>query len=315
MKEYLSLSEEIKKNVVFEKKEYQKNISYSQFSAYESCPYRWYMTYAKGNYLFNSSINTIFGTAIHEAIQHYIKLIFEKSAKEADKYDIIGHFEAVFKEEYIKERANNNGIHFSTKQEMAEFYEDGVQILEQIRKKRKDIISNRHHELLGMEIPINTEIKDDSDVFIFNGYLDLVYRDKRDETVYIEDIKTSTKGWTKYQKSDETKLAQLLLYKKFFGKQYEISEKYIVPRYRILKRKLWENADFPQSRIQVHEPANGTGKINNALQRLNVFINDCFDSTGNPIDKNYVKKPSASNCKFCPFNDKPEYCDKIVDPL
>jgi hypothetical protein len=310
MKEFLGISEEIKNKIREGKRGDQKSISFSQFSVYESCPYRWYLTYAKGNYLFSASINTIFGTAIHEALQEYLRILFEVSAKEADRSDILGTFESSFKREYLKEVENNGGAHFSTKKEMMEFYEDGVQILEQFKKKRQQFFSNRKQELLGMEIPLLVEIKEDNDTFLFNGFIDLIYRDKEEGTIYIEDIKTSSKGWSKYEKSDETKLSQLLLYKNFFSKQYGFDKKDIVPQFRILKRKLWENAEFPQSRIQTHEPANGTAKVNNAVQRLNVFINECFNLDGTPKEKEYPKKPSTNNCRFCPFKDRPDLCNK-----
>jgi len=310
MKEFLGISEEIKNKIREGKRSDQKNISFSQFSVYESCPYRWYLTYAKGNYLFSASINTVFGTAIHEALQEYLRILFEVSAKEADRSDILGLFETSFKREYLKEVENNGGVHFSNKIEMMEFYEDGIQILEQFRKKRQQFFSNRKQELLGMEIPLLVEIKEDTDTFLFNGFIDLIYRDKEDGTIYIEDIKTSTKGWSKYEKSDETKLSQLLLYKNFFSKQYGFDKKDIIPQFRILKRKLWENAEFPQSRIQTHEPANGTAKVNNAVQRLNVFINECFNIDGTPKEKEYPKKPSTNNCRFCPFKDRPDLCNK-----
>lgn len=310
MKEFLGISEEIKNKIREGKKDYQKNISFSQFSVYESCPYRWYLTYAKGNYLFSASINTVFGTAIHEALQEYLRILFEVSAKEADRSDILGVFETSFRREYLKEVENNGGSHFSNLEEMSEFYEDGVQILEQFRKKRQQFFSNRKQELLGMEIPLSVEIKEDSDIFLFNGFIDLIYKDKEDGTIYLEDIKTSTKGWSKYEKSDETKLSQLLLYKNFFSKQYGFDKKDIVPQFRILKRKLWENAEFPQSRIQTHEPANGTAKVNNAVQRLNVFINECFNPDGTSKEKEYPKKPSVNNCRFCPFKDRPDLCNK-----
>jgi hypothetical protein len=312
MKNFVGISEELKSSVLVEKREDQKNISFSQFSVYEACPYRWYLTYAKGYFLFSASINTIFGTAIHEAIQEYLRILFEVSAKEADKFDILGLFEKSFKQEYVKELDNNGGVHFSTKKELSEFYEDGVHILEYFRKKRQIHFSNRKQDLLGMEIPINVPIKEDSDTFLFNGYIDLIYRDKEDGTIYIEDLKTSTKGWSKYEKSDETKQAQLLLYKKYFSKQYKYDISTIVPRFRILKRKLWENVDFAQSRIQLHEPANGTGKVNNAVQRLTVFINDAFDLNGVAKEKAHPKAPSSSNCRFCPFSNRPDLCNKKV---
>lgn len=312
MKEALQISDWIKHKIRTEKREDQKNISFSQFSVYESCPYRWYLQYAKGNYLFSGSINTVFGTAIHEAVQQYLTLLFNVSVKASEEFDMIGLFERRFKEEYVKEVGNNNGIHFSNKEEMAEFYQDGVEILNFIKKKRKILFDHNDYELLGMEIPLSVEIKDNTDTFLFNGFIDMAYRDKREGIVYIEDFKTSGKGWRDYEKKDEIKQSQLLLYKKFFGKQFGVDPENIIPKFRILKRKLWENADFPQSRVQIHEPANGKNKVHQAVQRLENFINECFNPDGTAKDKDYIKRASKNTCRFCPFKDRPDLCDQKV---
>jgi hypothetical protein len=161
-----------------------------------------------------------------------------------------------------------------------------------------------------MEIPLLTKLKEDSDVFLFQGYVDFIYRDKTEGIVYIEDFKTSTKGWRDYEKKDEIKQAQILLYKNYFSKQFGIEPDKIVPRFRILKRKLYENADFPQSRIQVHEPANGKNKVHQAVQKLTNFINECFNQDGTPKEQVYLKKSSGNNCRFCPFKDREDICDK-----
>jgi hypothetical protein len=310
MKEALQISKRIAHKIRTEKRDDQKNISFSQFSVYESCPYRWYQQYAKGNYLFSGSINTVFGTAIHEAVQHYLSLLFNVSVKASEEFDMLELFERRFKEEYVKEVGNNKGVHFSNKEEMAEFYQDGVEILNFIKKKRKILFDHNDYELLGMEIPLSVEIKDDTDVFLFNGFIDMVYMDKREGTVYIEDFKTSGKGWRDYEKKDETKQAQLLLYKKFFAKQFGVDQEKIVPKFRILKRKLWENADFPQSRVQIHEPANGKNKVHQAVQKLENFINECFYPDGIAKEKQYLKRASTNNCRFCPFKDRDDLCDK-----
>ena len=310
MKEAISLSESILAKVRPEKRPDQKNVSFSQFSVYESCPYRWYLTYAKGHYLFTASINTVFGTAIHEALQTYLTILFNDSVKASDEFDMIGLFEKRFKEEYIKEVANNDGQHFSNKEEMAEFYQDGVEILNFIKKKRKAYFSTKGCELLGMEIPILVEIKDNTDTFLFQGYVDMVYRDNSDGTVYIIDFKTSTRGWKDYEKKDETKQSQILLYKNYFAKQFGVPVEKIVPQFQILKRKIYENADFPQPRFQVHEPANGKSKVHQAVQKLNNFVDECFNPDGTAREKYHTKIASEKNCRFCPFKDRPDLCDK-----
>lgn len=310
MKEALGLSESIASKIRMEKREGQKNVSFSQYSVYENCPYRWYQTYAKNNRLFSASINTVFGTAIHEAIQTYLTILFKESVKASDQFDIIEFFEKRFKEEYIKEVINNEGVHFSTKQEMSEFYQDGVEILNYFRKKRSAYYSTKDYELLGMEVPILIEIKDNSDSFLFQGYVDMIYKDKAEGVIYIEDFKTSTKGWKDYEKKDEIKQSQILLYKNYFSKQFGVEPDKIIPRYRILKRKLYENVDFPQSRIQIHEPANGKNKVHQAVQRLTNFINECFNEDGTPKEQVYLKKADKNNCRFCPYKDREDICDK-----
>ena len=310
MKEGLGISEKLVHKIRTEKRDDQKRISYSQFSVYQQCQYRWYLTYAKGNYLFTSSINTIFGTAIHETIQKYLTLLFNEGVKQSEEFEILPFFEEHLRAEYLREVANNNGVHFSNKIEMEEFYQDGVEILNTLKKNRKVYFPHDNFELLGMEIPIRVEIKDDSDVFLFDGFIDMIIKDNTTGEIFIEDFKTSTKGWSTYEKKDEIKQSQILFYKKFFAKQFGVEIDKIVPRFRILKRKLWENASFPQQRIQLHEPAHGKIKMNEASRRLDLCIENCFDGTGQVIEKDYIKSPSANNCRFCPFSDKPEFCNK-----
>ena len=82
------------------------------------------------------------------------------------------------------------------------------------------------------------------------GYLDIVILDEIHNTLKIYDIKTSTRGWNKWMKADKNKTQQLLLYKQFQSKQYGVPIENIEVEYFIVKRKLWENLDFPQKRVQ-----------------------------------------------------------------
>ena len=72
---------------------FQKSISYSQLSMYNSCPKKWSLQYRDGHKVFTSSINTVFGTAIHETIQHYINTIYNESGAAADKINLEEYFE------------------------------------------------------------------------------------------------------------------------------------------------------------------------------------------------------------------------------
>ena len=75
----------------------------------------------------------------------------------------------------------------------------------------------------------------------FIGYIDLVILHKPTNTLKIIDIKTSTRGCKKYQKADKNKTDQLLLYKSFYSRQFDMPLDRIDVEYFIVKRKLYEN--------------------------------------------------------------------------
>ena len=54
----------------------ERKISYSQFSMYSQCPKHWELAYAKNLRTYSQSIHTIFGTAMHETLQHYLTVMF-----------------------------------------------------------------------------------------------------------------------------------------------------------------------------------------------------------------------------------------------
>ena len=100
----------------------------------------------------------------------------------------------------------------------------------------------------------------------------MVIKDTVRDVIKIYDIKTSTMGWNKYMKADKNKTDQLLLYKQFYSKQFNHPMDRIEVEYFIVKRKLYENLDFPQKRVQKFTPANGKPSINQVVKRLDEFI-------------------------------------------
>jgi len=223
---------------------YQKNISYSQMSIFRSCPYRWKLQYKDKIKRFNSSIHTVFGTAIHEAMQHYLDVMYEKSAAAADReINMEEFFQEKFIGEYQKQYKTNNNEHFSSAEEMREFFEDGVSILNWFKKKRSRYFSKKGTYLVGCEIPIVIAPNKMYNNILYMGYLDIVTYNENTDTFKIIDIKTSTKGWNQYDKKNEDKHFQLILYKKFFSEQYGIPLDKIDIEFFIVKRKVldWDD--------------------------------------------------------------------------
>ncbi len=200
------------------------------------------------------------------------------------------------KENY-KQSKERHGDEFEvTKEEMAEFYEDGINIINEFLKKKTSYFSKKRTELVGIEMKLNYDLPNKMK---FNGYMDVVLHEKKTGRIKIIDIKSSTMGWNKYMKADKNKTNQLLLYKYFLSKQLEISIDKIDVEYLILKRRLYENIIYPQKRLQAFTPASGKPSINKVMKRLQEFIDECFDDKGKIIANEYEKCEKHKKCIMC----------------
>jgi hypothetical protein len=141
------------------------------------------------------------------------------------------------------------------------------------------------------------------------GFIDFILYHKVTDSYTIFDIKTSTRGWGDKEKKDQTKINQILLYKHFYSKALSIPEDKIDVQFFIIKRKIFENAEFPMKRIQEFVPANKTKKVKDAYNSIESFVKECFtpDAKYN-TDREYTKNTSA--CKWCEFAKRSDLCDK-----
>ena len=287
---------------------FQRSVSYSQFSMWASCPHKWYLTYVENKQPYQASIHTVFGTAFHETIQEYITVMYSESGAAADRMDLIGLFQSKFAEVYSKEY-KAVGAHFSDPVQMGEFFEDATAILDFIKKNRNKLFTIRKMRLLGIEIPLLLNVA--NNVFL-KGFIDFVLYDEELDKVYIYDIKTSTRGWSEAEKKDDSKIAQILLYKEYFSKQFGFDVEKIEVEYFIVKRKIWEQSEYSIPRTQSFKPASGKNKRKQAVENFQSFIKDCFDDSGKPQIKSYLKNVGESSCKWCPYKDSPDLCDKVA---
>jgi len=281
-------------------------ISYSQFSQWDKCPNMWKLNYVDKLGTFTDNIYTVFGTSVHETIQAYLICYYEKTIKEADNLPLNEILKYRMEENFKSARNQNDELEI-TLEEMKEFFQDGLNIIEEFKKKKTGYFPKKNTELVGIEISLGYELPKNIE---FRGYIDVVIHNKKTGKVKIIDIKTATYGWNKYQKADKNKTSQLLLYKQFFSKERNVPIENIEVEYLILKRKLYENLAYPQKRIQTFVPASGKPSINKVISRLQNFMDDCFDDNGEHIIKEYRKEVSTKNCKYCEFKDKPDLCDR-----
>jgi hypothetical protein len=277
----------------------QKSISYSQLSMFNECPKKWSLQYKEGYKQFTSSIHTVFGTAFHETLQHYLTTFYEKSGAEADRINTSELLEENLREEYKKQYKSNNNQHFVTPEELREFYEDGVEIIRELSKSKGRYFSKRGWHLVGIELPLTLNPHSKFPNIMFQAYLDVVLYHEPTNKIKIIDIKTSKQGWSAREKSNEQKQLQLVIYKKYFSEVYGIPQDNIEIEFLIVKRKIFESEDFVIRRIQTYSPASGKVKINKATKSIEEFIEQAFDRNG---FKEVEHQPKQNdNCKWCSF--------------
>jgi hypothetical protein len=305
-----------------------KTVSFSQYAIWLKCQQQWKLSYIDKLAPYTESINTVFGTAIHEALQEYLRLLYTENTEAADKFDYYGTFKKVFDEGLKKLKLATDEQLLLTEAEIAEldvvtpttvkeFETDGKTILDHVTSYaiRSKHFPSKKYEIVGIELPLEIPLRGGKLTYV--GYLDIVLKDRSTKKILILDFKTSTMGWNKYQKADRTKIDQLLLYKRFYNQKYGIPLADIEIEFFIVKRKLYEDMDFPQRRIQRISPADGKISMKEVETTFLEFINSCFDANGEYNKKGvFLKTPGKAkkNCKYCIFKKLKnpageKYCD------
>lgn len=289
----------------------KKTVSFSQFSNWWTCPYKWYRDYILKEKVFEDSIHMSFGTAIHETIQAFLTAYFNVSEAEAYKIDLIPMFEKAFKRE-----VTNKYLKY-TPEEWAEFVQNGKDILTEFLAPAavKFHFPRDKWELLGIEKKFIEPVINNVNL---DARLDIVLREKLSGDIRIVDLKTATNGWTSYQKEDFTKISQLLLYKAVYSKANNIPLGKIHVEFIILKRKMYDESEtkYEQTHIQVFKPASFQDNILQVIKEFRGFVEYSFTPEGtHKTDQRYPKIPGKNqgNCRFCNYG-KNGKCDKVAEP-
>jgi len=278
-------------------------LSYSQMSMFWNCPYSWQLANINKIKTFSPSIHMVFGNAIHKTIQDWLQDRYNNK-----QIDILINFKSNLINQY-KDDSTKSG-HFSTQEELHEFYSQGVEILTEIKNNAKKYFPTKNHKLIGVEVPIFTETDDNGNVLIV-GFIDLVILNTETGVYTLIDIKTSGKGWGDFQKKNFKTNAQLLIYKQYFSKQYNVSLDKINIQFFILKRMLYDNSKYAQSRIQLHNPPSGKIKLKELNTYVSSMINVAFTEQGETNLKfKYPKTNNNNNCRFCVYNGS-KHCNKF----
>ena len=126
----------------------EKHISYTQLSTWMECPHRWkemYIDKVKNP----PNIYLSFGTAMHETLQEYMELMYNKGQQHADKFDAQTDFQERFMKLY-KADVDKLGENFATKKELIEFVNDGLNIIDFFLRHRQEHFQKHGWKLLGI---------------------------------------------------------------------------------------------------------------------------------------------------------------------
>jgi len=289
----------------------KKTVSYSQFSNWFTCPHKWYRDYILKEKEFEDNLIMTFGTAIHETVQNYLKTLYEISDAEAEKIDTAKFFMESFNKQIETKKIPH------TKEEYDDFVEDGRLIMNEFKEPSNRLLHfpRDRWELLGIEDKFEVDIRNN---VVINGFIDIVFKEKQTGNIRIVDFKTSTRGWTNYNKEDFTKTSQLVLYKALYSKKYNVPLSKINVEFFILKRKLYDEtkAKYPQSRIQLFKPDAYQKDVLEVLHEFGKFVDTCFIDGEHNLNIKYPKNPGKGkkNCKYCPYL-KNKKCDGHAEPL
>ena len=278
-----------------------KHISYSSISTYTKCPKLWELQYLRSAVPFTQNIYTTFGTAFHETFQEWLTVMYHDSAKAANDMNLKDLLYANMVKAYKSGKAIMGHEHYSSQDEMTQFWIEGNHILEWIKKKRTSYFTTKNMMLAGVETLLYQEIRPG---VMFKGLIDLVFYHPNDDSWTIMDIKTSTTGWKDSQKKNPNLTAQVILYKEFFAKQFGIDKDKIKVEFFIVKRRVPKEAEFAsmQRRVQEFSPNAGPRKTKEVLAQMNKFIADVVDEQGEYIDKEYKCNNPFGRCEHCsPF--------------
>ena len=274
------------------------SISHTEFKTWRSCPRKWQLKYRDRNWPDDESIHFIFGTAVHEVIQNYLKVLYRDSVKEANKLDLVQKLRDHMFEDFEsrKESWSGEGEFPVSKKEMVKAAKDGEDILSHLKSNRHKYFPVQSTKLVGIEHKVMEEIRDG---ISWRGYLDIVLYNDDNGRFKIIDLKTSKDGWDKWKKKEKKRTDQLLVYKKYYAKELGIDPSMIDIEYLILKRN---KGDF--SRFQRFSPPSGEEAMNRVEKKINEFLDSCYTEDGGHQEGEFEKDPDKFKCAFCPFSQQ-----------
>ncbi len=261
-----------------------KHISYSEWKNWHICPHYHKLTYIDKVTQFEGNIFTAFGKAIHT--------VCELTLSDPQKYREKGKIDSLVKEQFLKEL---KGLPSKAQQDakanfdLKDWLKAGLDIVPDLYRCLTDKFGKlgEDWEVLKAEEQLYEPITEfTEEEKKFKGFIDLVVMSKKDEKVHLIDWKTCSWGWQPQKKNDKILSYQLVFYKHFWAKKYDVDPKDVECHFVLLKRtaKPGKKAEFVRVTAAKKRTEDALKSLTKALHNIN--------------KKNYIKNRNAcTNCK------------------
>ena len=261
-----------------------KHISYSEWKNWHICPHYHKLTYLDKVTQFQGNIFTAFGKALHT--------VCEFTLTSPEKYREAGAIDALVKEQFLKElKALPEEEQQRAKRDfkLKEWLVSGLEIVPDLYRCLTEKFGKlgEDWEVLAAEEQLYEPITEFTEAEKnFKGFIDLVVMSRKDKKVHLIDWKTCSWGWKREKKSDTILAYQLVYYKHFWARKYDVDPKDVDCHFVLLKRtaKAGKKAEFV--------------RVTAAKKRTTDALNALTKALHNITKQNYVKNRAAcTSCK------------------
>ncbi len=285
--------------------DYLEKISYSNISTFLQCQRKWKLKYIDKLDAKQESVDTIYGTVIHQTIQKFLAYYYSNTLTNVknNKVELLDEY-TTFLMKGLEEGLNKKlQLPYQTIQQ---YFEYGINLLKEFIPNVNKWFPKSGIELIGTEVQL--KVTDPNWNIPFIGYIDILLYDRKNDKYKIVDLKTSRSTWTDNQKNDKIKQLQLLLYKIFLAQEKSILCQNIDVEFLILKKIIYQN-QYKNSRIQIYQPPHGKPTLNKALKLFNKTLEEMemLCKSGNQGQIN-----PTNYCVYCPFYKDKNLCNRKI---
>ena len=264
------------------------HVSYSAWMAWRhGCQWMWKLQQIDKQYVNNYSIHFDFGSCVHFALE---------CLKRRKNRVELKHAHVIF-EKKLRLRYKQNSAKYDKPAVLEDFVKYGHTILDRL----DDCNELKDAEVVYNEFKLMEDIERTDDVKIkFKGFIDMVIKtkDKRGNTIlYVCDFKTCSWGWPREKREDREVHYQVLLYKHFLCKKFDLDPKMVRTAFILLKKRPAKGAPVVEWFPVSAGPVSVQRAIDNLNSDLTDISNKCKDMSFKK-DRQYCRDAYGRVCPF-----------------